>query len=437
MKKKLLKGGAWVLLGQAGTALSQILIAILLARLLAPEDYGAFQVIQRIIMFGALVASFGMGWAIVRAVAEALSRENNLLALRQVKSILAIVVVCSAIVDLLYLFYGTKVSNNYLHIDLSQEMYFVIVLIFLTAMQQVLPEGFRGMHDLKFASLLSGPVVNLLFLIGVMSLALMEGVNLSSTLWSLSVSTGLVVIVSFIYLQRKLVNLPPLGSVQNSYTRLTKDNLVAGYSFTATNLVNFFVTQSDLWIVAAYFSVQDAAYYAAASRLAFLMSAPAMLANGTLRPTIVSLWSEGDKAKLQSILRTVSTGSVALTLLPLVILAFYGSWVMELFFGSFYRDGGNALFIISLGWFSLLIFGPAGTLMMLVGKQKQYFYCTLLSAVIFLLAALVLPDYFAVQGVAGAVALGTFANSALAAFYVWRVMGIKTFCYLSKEGAVQ
>jgi O-antigen/teichoic acid export membrane protein len=160
-----------------------------------------------------------------------------------------------------------------------------------------------------------------------------------------------------------------------------------------------------------------------------------MLVNGTLRPTIVALWSSGDKEKLQSILRTASTGSVALTLIPLAILAFFGSWIMGLFFGDFYRDGGTVLFIISLGWFSLLMFGPAGTLMMLVGKQRQYFYCAMASGLVFLAAALTLPTYFAVQGVALAVALGTFVNSALATIYAWRVMGVKTFCYLSTKGA--
>lgn len=434
MHKKLLQGGAWVLVGQAGTALSQILIAILLARVLTPNDYGVFQVVQRIVLFGAVIASFGMGWAIVRAVAEALTKRNNLLAMQQVKSILAIVVVCTALVDLLYFIYGAAISDSYFHIDLSHENYFVISLVFLTAMQQVLPEGFRGMHNLKLASLLSGPVVNISFLIGIVCVWVSGTVDLTTALWGLIVSTGLVVLASFFYLWCKLSELPSLGGdMPHSYHQLTKDNLVAGTSFTATNIVNFFVTQSDIWIVAAYFSVRDAAYYAAASRLAFLMSAPAMLANGTLRPTIVALWSTGEKIKLQSILRTVSTGSVALTLIPLVIFAFYGSWVMEVFFGTFYRDGGNVLFIISLGWFSLLLIGPAGTLMMLVGKQKQYFYCTVASALIFLLGAFILPGYFGVQGVALAVSLGTLANAVFAALYAWRVMGVKTFCYVRKE----
>lgn len=428
-----------MLLGQVGTALSQMLIAILLARILTPNDYGIFQVIQRIVLFGAVIGSFGMGWGVVRAVADAMSRSNNLLARLQVKNILAIVISCSIIVDFLYLIYGGAISQAYFHIDLSQETWLVLSLVFLTAMQQVLPEAFRGMHNLKLASLLSGPVVNISFLIGIFWLWwTVVKVDLTTVLWVLAVSTGLVVIASFLNLQRKLADLPLSGDDAGyPFVQLSKENFRAGVSFTATNIVNFFVGQSDVWIVAAFFSVRDAAYYAAASRLAFLMSAPATLANGTLRPTIVALWSTGDKVKLQSVLRTIATGSVLLTIIPVVILACWGGTVMEVFFGTFYRDGGDVLFIISLGWFSLLMLGPAGTLMMLVGKQKEYFYCTVVSGLVFLIAATILPEYFAVKGVAYAVALGMLVNSALSTMYTWRVMGVKTFCFMIKERRAQ
>lgn len=428
-----------MLLGQVGTALSQMLIAMLLTRILTPNDYGIFQVIQRIVLFGAVLGSFGMGWGVVRAVADAMAKNNNLLARLQIKNILAIVVSCSIVINFLYLIYGGAVSQAYFHIDLSQETFFVITLVFLTAMQLVLTEAFRGMHNLKLASLFSGPVVNISFLVGIVWFwRVMAKGDLTIVLWVLTVSTGLVVIVSFLNLQSKLAGLPPSSDDAGyPFVQLSKENFRAGASFTATNIVNFFVGQSDVWIVAAFFSVGDVAYYAAASRLAFLMSAPSMLANGTLRPTIVALWSAGEKNKLQSLLRTVATGSVALTIIPLTVVAFYGGTVMEVLFGTFYRDGGNVLFIISLGWFSSLMLGPAGTLMMLVGKQREYFYCTVSSGLVFGVAALILPGYFAVKGVALAVAVAMVVNSALSAIYAWRVMGVKTFCFTIKKGQMR
>lgn len=429
MHKKLVRGGAWVLLGQAGTAISQVVIAILLARALTPHDYGVFQVIQRIATFCAVISSFGMSWAIVRVVAEALSRGDHLLAVRQVKIILGVVVLFAIFICLVYLVIGAAIGRSYLHLDLSGEEYIVIILIFLTALQQVLPEGFRGMYNFRLASLFGGPAVNIVFLAEIVILLLFREGGLKSILWACVAATGFVVITSWFYLQRSLADLPMAGEGdKRKFLVIAGEHIRAGISFTATNLLNFTLNQADVWIVASLYSASEAAFYAAASRLAFLMSAPAMLANGILRPTMVALWSAGEKSKLQSILRTTSTGSVLLTIIPLVLLAVYGGDIMAIAFGEGYRSGGEILFIISLGWFSLLLVGPAGTLMMLTGKQTQYLCCTLVSGLAFVIAALLLPKYFSVAGVAIAVALGLLLNSALASIYVWRYMGIKTYC---------
>lgn len=432
MYKKIIHGGAWVLLGQVGTALSQVLISIVLARLLSQTDYGVFQVLQRIVMFGALLASFGMSWGILKGVADAIANSRYYVALQQVKSTTLIVLIAALLVDLLYIFIGRELSDEYLKINTSTYTNVVLILIYSSAMQQVLSEGFRGLHNLKMASIFGGPAVNILFLLGVGVLYLNASADLTSLMWLMTIVTSVISCISlFLIISAISSKYTNPTENNNDFANITRRNFLDGISYTGTNIVNFIVTQADIWIVAFYFSTNEAAYYAAASRLGFLMSAPAMLANGIIRPSIVSLWGTGNSKKLQLILRSIATGSVLLAIFPLTLIAVYSSELMFLFFGNSYIEGGSVLFVISLGWFSLLLIGPAGTVMMLVGKQKQYFLCTTVSAIIFFVAAVKLAPIYGVLGVAFATAFGMAANSILASAYVWLRLDIKTFTLVS------
>jgi len=89
IKEKLLKGGAWAFAGKVVTALSGLAISALLARLLTPEEMGAYFLTFSLVSVAAIVAQLGLTQTVVRLVAESMgtdrpgrARQSVILALR-------------------------------------------------------------------------------------------------------------------------------------------------------------------------------------------------------------------------------------------------------------------------------------------------------------------------------------------------------------------
>ena len=433
MRTRLLKGGVWVLIGQFGTGVSQILIAMLLARILLPDQFGEFQVVQRIVLFMSMLASFGMGWVIVRRIADGIATNRLDLCVFHSKNIFFIVTTAAIFLSVVFAIWGESISVGFFSVDISPVIWLIIGLIICATYQQVIPEGYRGLHDLKSASLFSGAMPNLIFLVLLAGILLIIGqTNLKLVLTIFFVSSLLAVLISGTVLVRRLLALsqitPTVSYEQSSHPHVTKDNVSAGVSLTLSNVTAFLVNQSDVWIVAALFSTREAGLYAAASRLGFFVTAPVMIANGVIRPFIVSLWSQNDKVRLETLLRSVSLTTTVIGAIPVLLSIVWGREILELVYGNSFSEGSDILVAISIGWLSLLILGPAGTFMILVGHQKQYLYCTIIGGMAFVLASIFLYEFWGTAAsIAVAASIGMATNSIATSIYTYKFLGVRTF----------
>ena len=72
LRRHLLTGGMWVVLGKTATAASSLIVRAMLARLLTEEAFGVFSKAFTLVMLGAMVSQLGLHQAVVRIVAESM-----------------------------------------------------------------------------------------------------------------------------------------------------------------------------------------------------------------------------------------------------------------------------------------------------------------------------------------------------------------------------
>lgn len=428
LKQRLLRGSVWVFAGKFITGVAQILIAMVLTRILSPEDFGAFQVIQRALVFLAIIGSFGMGWVIVARIAEGLALNRPGSSVLHAISIFSVVIGVTIILSSAFALLGGQAVDYLFSINVERMMIILVGLLFCMSLQQVIPEAFRGLHDLKFASIFSGAATNSLML--SILLIVYFGFENNHTLFDMIIiyflSAAIVVGVSGATLFRRFQGITKKVGKMGEGSVLT-DNILAGIPLTLTGLLSFVVKQTDIWIIAAMFSVADSAYYGAASRLNFAILAPVMVANGATRGIIADLWAKKNTERLQRLLRTVASLTTIVAIFPAMLFVFLGAPLLAFLYGDQYAQASGVLAILVLGQLIVLMAGPAGTLMVLSGYQNKILYIDVISALLFCSCAYFLGHLLGPVGVAIAYSISISIQSFCCVFFAKKYLNITTY----------
>ncbi|HHK8601506.1 TPA: polysaccharide biosynthesis C-terminal domain-containing protein, partial [Vibrio parahaemolyticus] len=92
--------------------------------------------------------------------------------------------------------------------------------------------------------------------------------------------------------------------------------------------------------------------------------------------------------------------SLMVSLPSFLIVVFMGNDLLTIIFGDEYLGSYSVLLILSLGQLFISLFGPQVTLLNSCGLEKDVFVVTSISLIIGFLAALILVQYFSIEGVA-------------------------------------
>ena len=115
LKHKLLKGGAWASGGKVVRSVSGLIINMLLARLLVPEQLGYYFISLSVATILALFARMGMGGALVRLIAEAVATQRTGDARAAIRYAYTFAALGIALTMILYLVIGWKWAGKIFH----------------------------------------------------------------------------------------------------------------------------------------------------------------------------------------------------------------------------------------------------------------------------------------------------------------------------------
>jgi O-antigen/teichoic acid export membrane protein len=299
----------------------------------------------------------------------------------------------------------------------------IAVWIVLLAFSQIIAEAFRGIHDLRAASLLAGIsgglLANIQFLVAIVVLDQLGALTYSSTIWAAVGSFAIPAIGGGLWLMARWTKAPvgssPAPSIAtDEWNRAAIDSgtltvLAQAVPIMLVNLIALGFDQAGQLIAQHSGSASDVAVFEAVWRLAMIGIVPLTMLGLAVASTMAEMHSLGRMADLQKLVRGVSTLSTLITVPALVVLIVFAGPALNVIFGANYSVGTVALTAIGLVQIVRNWLGPCDTLLVMTGHQRAAFACFLLAAPILAFGPYAVSQ-FGVSGIGVVIAVAVLTS---------------------------
>jgi len=412
LNRRLLSGGAWAFAGKVITVIASLVVNFLLARLLTPEEMGAYFLIFSLVSVAAMIAQLGLSHTVVRLVAESIGIGQPGRAAAAIRIVFRFGAIGSLLIaGFLALGIGAWIARIVFDSAIIASVVLLTSLwVMVITCQTLLAESFRGFHDIRLATIFGGLVTSVLsvLLFGVLWAWQGRG-SLSQVIMLALVAGGTSALVASVLLYRRV---KPLQE-QNSSTLQGKDVLRIAWPLLVISLLSFALTDSDLWILGAFRSHEEVAIYGAARRLVLLVPMSLLIVNAVVTPLIAEMYAQGKKRELERVLRITATiAGIPAFGIVLVFILFSGP-ILGLVYGDFYRAGSTVLMLLSLAQLINVWAGSCGLTLIMTGHQATLMWVTALCGLIAVCGSLLLVQRYGPVGVAGAAAFAMFLQNVL------------------------
>lgn len=428
VRRRLIRGSSWVLIGRVVSMVLGILINALLARLLSPAEFGGYFTSFTIVIVGSLIAQLGLDRAVVRLVSASIGVGDPGQARHAIERVLAIGAIGSLAVGAAVGMVGPWMGRHVYHSEIVAGVsLFTGGWLVASAMQSLLVETFRGLQRFDLATLLDAVLLDVLWATAFAGLLVVGAdVGLAAVIGISAATTALMACVAGLLLVGRVRALrgegrvPPRGVFDMAWPSLI------------TNVASYFLsTGIDLLVLGAFRPQPEVALYGAATRLVVLVATPLWILRGVLPPLIAELHAQGRRVELERTLRAGATLAGLPSLLILLVFVFFGRPVMGVLYGSFYRKGALVLVLLSLGRLVSVWAGSSGVTLIMTGHQKAMMALTVVTGALSVAGEILLAPRFGGPGVATATTTMAVVQNLLQVALAKRLVGVWTHIDLS------
>ena len=424
LKRRLVSGGAWTLGNRLLVTLTQLVSLALLARLLTVSDMGVYFLVANLVAVVSVVSQLGLTQSLVRFVADALARNLPGRARAAILDVLVMGGISALATGLLLQFgLGQWLARSVFQ---SEAMVAVTLWIALWAVVQIVQrffdEVFRGLHDLRLAAIFGGIVTGILTVIFYAVLWARGEADLQSVLILNVVAFGVSVALSGLVLMVKMRPLRGEGGLA------VGEIISSSWPLFFAAVTNIIMLRADLWILGMYQPEHEVAVYGAAARIITVMTIPLSMASAILTPMIAELHAQGQKDRLEKVLRIVATLGGLPAILVILLFVFVGGPGLELIYGDpFYQEGWPVLVLLGLGQLVNIWSGVCAQLLMMTGHQKAVMVIALATSIMAIVGAIMVVEPFGMVGVACVFALGIALQNIIMVVHSYRVLGVRSY----------
>ncbi len=392
--RRLRQGGLWTFSGRT-TGMAMVMAThIVLARIMPTAEFATFVLASSVVVFFSRAAMFGLNTLVCRYLAESFGVKDPERARHALRWTVRIGAVSIASMGLVGWWLLHLLGDGLFHLPGLRESAGLIALwIMLLAISQILAEIFRGLHDLGMASILGGVSGGLasstLFLLGIGLTSLLIPIGFAEVALVAAASLVLPSIYAVILLRRRWPRdaysppaRPKHGLAPLTLASVTRET----FPMMLVQVLSFGLAQLDIWIVGACCSDVELAYYGVARRLAFLVAIPLTQVNLVVASTISELHAQGDRGKLESVIRGAATVSAILTSAIFIVLASFPTAILDVTFGPTFYLAAGPLLILCWGQLIFAFTGPCGLTLMMTGHQCLSLWSLIATTFLFLFA---------------------------------------------------
>jgi O-antigen/teichoic acid export membrane protein len=260
----------------------------------------------------------------------------------------------------------------------------VAAAIFALAWQMVDVAVLRGLHDVKWANLLSGgqsggPIA-VTVLLGLLAIVFWQtpAANVTSTLVAQLLLVALIGTTA-ITVWRLWKILPPVAALDSSVEPVPSVLQLAGDALpiALSQVAAFCTLSADLWLTGSFLGTEEVAYYGSAKQLVLLLGVPEQLAMLTIIAIIPDLYARGQLAELQRVVRQAVTLAALPALVAAVALISAPALVLGTIYGDKYTAGATVLVLLTIGQLTANLLGPCGYVLLMTGHRWTVLAITL------------------------------------------------------------
>jgi O-antigen/teichoic acid export membrane protein len=373
IKRRLVTGSIYAFGGQLISTIAALAGTALLARILSPHNLGIYFIAFSVVSLLSVASQFGLGRTVVRTVAEADGASDGGRKREVIRKSLLILAVSTGVLAILMYSGGVDLlADSVFHVPAMSELSGVLVLWFaMSALRCIVGESFRGLHDLRGATVFGDMTNRCVLLLLLMALwtcckeaSIRTVIALNVAALAITAGAGLFA------LHRKAL---PHGSA----THFSVAMLVsAAWPVLLIDVANAARSQADVWLLGILADSQSVALYGAATRLALLIPMPLVVLSTVTAPYIASLHSSGRQRELQALL-TRTTAFVTIIGAGAVLLYLVaGEQILRVVYGEAYARAYPVLAILAVGHLIAVWIGPSALTLTMTGHQKELLILT-------------------------------------------------------------
>ncbi|TGD73110.1 flippase [Mangrovimicrobium sediminis] len=395
-------------------------VAVLLARLLGPEEYGGYSFALAVIMVLAIPVQLGLPRLVERETARAQAQANwgliRLLWGWAFRVILGFSVLLSlACLLLLYL------APQLLPPGAAALVAPGLLLVPLFALGAVRAAALRGLRRVISGQLPDAVVLPLVLLAALLVLTAFGSLNARDAMLAHVAAAAVAFVLGALLLHRARP-----GELRQATTADTRPAGWLGAAFTLAlvaglQLVN---NQADILMLGYLRSSAEVGVYRVAASAAVLTLLGLQVVNTVISPWITRLYTQDRRAELCSLVTRASRIIFAISLPVALVFMVWAEPLLEFCFGEPYRSGATALRLLTLAQVVNFLAGPVGNLLTMSGHERVTLLGVIVATVVNVLLNLLFIPRYGVEGAALASALSIVTWNTLLWWQTRRVLGI-------------
>jgi O-antigen/teichoic acid export membrane protein len=399
---------------QSSFAALSFISAVVLARLLGTENYGAYANAMAWVGVFGVIASFGFGSLLVRDVAILRSQSKW----AELKGFLrysnGFVLGFSLLLSLMVMIIAWGIYSSPDKEIMRVSLWCASFLIPLTALATLKQSAIRGFENIVQSILPDMIIRPILILVGVYVIKFFFPFQLNA--FSAVLMSVFAALITFCLSSYWLNCLLPSEIIQSKATYAVKTWMNSAFPMLVFVGLQILISQTSIVMLGMQKSAEDVGIFSVALRIATFLTFFIAAIHTVIGPIMARLYANGEKQRLQDILTiTVRVSFLATALLGLLIL--FGSDFILSIFGQEFLAAKVALGILVFGNLADIATGSPALLLVMTGHEREVAIVYVIFAVINIILNGILISSYGYEGAALASVISVVVSRAILAAY--------------------
>lgn len=391
-----------------------VLQAILTARLLGPEGYGAVALVLSVASILATVALLGAEMLTVREVARCVAKGDygRLHSFLRAIRLMVVVALLPGVALAALILPRAPLAAEFQSVMIYAALIFPLMALTLQNQAILRGMGQTALSQIPFQIL--RPIV----LVGVLSVSFLTGLEIDPDGYLLTAIVGAALAMALAWLAARRFT-PDLEGVRHP-TPLTP-LLRQSAPFFATSALGLLLAEFSTLMLAWWSTPEETGLFQPVGRIAPLLLIGAQAASVRYASRISEFWAEGRIDRIQKVTRlfTLTTTGVAVALAAIVIV--FDEPLLGVF-GPGFAQNTSALWVLAAAQVANAACGPVGMLLAMTDRAALAVWPKVLALILaFIVGYVTVADYGAL-GAAIAMGAGVATWNVLTLAMVWRTM---------------